>query len=142
MKGSTNIVSTTIGNLSDLTTTDKSSLVAAINEAAAGGGGHVSVTGDGSKTYEQLLNMLYDTLDLTKVTMRSIMQHDNDFYFTNKITSTTIYCTGTLVNASLVLVVGFELKTSGSKLYSSTNNTITNYSSSVVPNGAKITFYY
>ena len=37
MKGSTNVLSTSIGNLSDLTTTDKSSLVAAINEAAQGG---------------------------------------------------------------------------------------------------------
>ena len=44
MKGTTNTLNVTIGDLSDLQTTDKSSLVAAINEAAAGGGGGSGMT--------------------------------------------------------------------------------------------------
>ena len=89
------------GDLADLTTTDKSSLVAAINEAAQGGGGgtaasvsynntgsgltatnvqdaidelagsaagSVSVTTDGTKTRNQMLDSLFALVDMSKVT--------------------------------------------------------------------------
>lgn len=56
------------GDLTDLTTTDKTSLVAAINEVAGGGGGGgatviASVTGDGVTTYTNGFNSMFADLN-------------------------------------------------------------------------------
>ena len=91
------------GDLADLVTTDKDSLVDAINEVAQGGGspaasavtynnagsgltatnvqdaidelagGSVSVTADGVKTYATLLAELYALVDVTKINHRSAL---------------------------------------------------------------------
>ena len=58
------------GDLSSLTTTDKTSLVAAINEVAQGGGGSVgsySVIADGVKSYSDLLSELAALIDFSKI---------------------------------------------------------------------------
>ncbi len=69
--GAINELNAKEGNLSDLTTTDKSSLVAAINEAAAGGGGeeilaNISVT---AETFETIGNSLYTAIQASGKTV-------------------------------------------------------------------------
>ncbi len=63
------------GDLDDLTTTDKSSLVAAINEAAQSGGAaaytKISVTGDGTKTLSQICDELVAALAAHNAAMRT-----------------------------------------------------------------------
>ena len=57
------------GDLTSLTTTDKSSLVAAINEVAGGGGGseYDEVSVSASNTWKQALELLHAETDFTKV---------------------------------------------------------------------------
>ena len=59
-----------IGDLDDLTTTAKTTLVAAVNEvnAIVADKGSVKVTGDGVKTYAATLAELFALVDYTKVT--------------------------------------------------------------------------
>lgn len=69
--GAINELNAKEGNLANLTTTDKSSLVAAINEVAGSGAGSVSVTGDGVATYASKLGDLFALVDMSKVTDNS-----------------------------------------------------------------------
>ena len=65
------------GDLDDLQTTDKSSLVAAINEAAAGGGGSsgsVTYNYTTSQTWGQILAALKAEVDVTKITVKSCIK--------------------------------------------------------------------
>ena len=77
--GAINELNAKEGNLADLQTTDKSSLVAAINEAAQSGGGGtgetVEVTGDGSKTRGQLLDALFALVDMTKIKKNTTLKY-------------------------------------------------------------------
>lgn len=67
-----NEVNAEIGDLNSLATTDKSSAVAAINEVnSALNKGSVSVIADGVKTVKQLLDELYALVDLSKITNSS-----------------------------------------------------------------------
>ena len=69
--GKADAANSAIGDLTDLDTTDKSSVVNAINEVVAAlpsAGGSVSVTADGVKTISALLTELFGLVDLTKVT--------------------------------------------------------------------------
>ena len=62
------------GDLDDLTTTDKTSLVNAINEVAGGAQGPEytdEITSDGTKTYGQFLDELHTKIDGNKLTPRS-----------------------------------------------------------------------
>ena len=65
-----NEVNGVAGDLGDLETTDKTDLVSAINEvnAAVADKGSVKVTGDGVKTYTEILAELFALIDYTKVT--------------------------------------------------------------------------
>lgn len=102
--GHTNQLELKVGLLADLTTTDKTSIVNAINEvngkdagdiaydnsgsgltatnvqdaidelAQGSGSGTVSVTGDGVKTYAQLLNELYALIDASKISHKSYLE--------------------------------------------------------------------
>ena len=61
-----------VGLLADLNTTDRSSIVNAINEIEGEvNPGSVSVTADGIKTMSALLSDLYNLVDLTKITENS-----------------------------------------------------------------------
>lgn len=65
------------GDLDDLTTTAKTNLVAAINEVNAGlpvDPGSVSVTGDGVKTWSQLLDELFALIDDSKISYKSVLE--------------------------------------------------------------------
>lgn len=76
--GAINELHSNQGDLDDLTTTDKSSLVAAINEVAQGGGGtgeYVEVIGDGTKTIGQLLDSLFALVDRSKITKNSCLKY-------------------------------------------------------------------
>ena len=63
------------GDMSNLNTTNKSSLVAAINEANANNVlGSVEVVTDGTKTYAQELNALAALVDFTKIRSESVFE--------------------------------------------------------------------
>lgn len=133
------------GDLSDLTTTDKSSLVAAINEAAQGGGGggaSVEVTADGIKNYKQLLEELYALVDYDSVTTNAKLTYDYH------IMSIGIKSTTYGLNFSAVTSDGTKLYTDAavvfttSGLYSGENTTFTNMNSSIPTSGSKIKLYY
>ena len=72
-----------IGDLTELDTTDKSSVVAAINEVVAelpSGGGSVSVTADGVKTNADMFSELAALLDFSKITEKSVLRTANTVY--------------------------------------------------------------
>lgn len=63
-----------VGLLADLNTTDRTSIVNAINEVnsiAVGTG--ASVTADGIKTYRTLLDELYALIDINKITAKTVL---------------------------------------------------------------------
>lgn len=155
--GAINELNAKEGNLSDLTTTDKSSLVAAINEAAAGGGGggteSIEVTADGTKTYSQLLNELFALIDTNKLNGKSYMYQfngttDRNYYrFMNNI-STGLSFVKTDVDASGNLVFArFDVKASSSGFgYNSMSaagaGVYTDGSSGTLPSGYKLGIVY
>lgn len=64
-----------IGNLSNLTTTEKSSLVGAINELNAGNIlGSVSITTDGVMSFGDMLNQFKTLIDFTKLRAESYLE--------------------------------------------------------------------
>ena len=75
--GKADAANSAIGDLADLDTTDKSSVVAAINEVVAelpSGGGSVSVTADGVKDHATLLSELAALVDFSKLTAKSVLR--------------------------------------------------------------------
>lgn len=66
---------TKVGNLANLTTTDKTDIVSAVNEVNAKvTPASVSVTADGVKTYAELFAELHALIDFTKVNVRTKME--------------------------------------------------------------------
>lgn len=136
------------GDLEDLQTTDKSSLVAAINEAAQGGGGgtseYVEVIGDGSATYTQKLDALAALVDMTKVNRKTQLVVDRgnglNVYQLAASEATQLRFTSFELSTANSMAV----KTTGSSSY--TTNTIggssQDYSSNALENGRKIIIYY
>lgn len=167
------------GDLTNLTTTDKTSLVAAINEAAQGGGGsptasavtydntgsgltatnvqdaidelsaalpsgqHVTVTGDGTKTFGTLFDELFALVDNNKVTRNSKIYIDagSGYAVLNiSYTSSSEYMYGSVQIGSIRYV---DLKTSGSKYASyPIGSSESDISSQVNAAGRTIQLYY
>ena len=112
------------GDLTDLTTTDKSSLVAAINEAAQSGGGGtpetVEVTADGVKTISALMDELFALIDFTKLKStstlaRTVSANEKDVFTlsivrSNQVVFSRLYVDGT----TKTRCESCELKSSGS----------------------------
>ena len=137
-------VSVELGTLANLTTTDKTSAVAAINEVNGKiAKGEISVTADGVKTYTQLLNELYALVDRSKLSGNS--------YFTgaygivarcNGIQTSYIGFNSADVEQTALKSTSFGLKPSDSFVYSFNGTTVTNNSSNVVTSGTVLKVVY
>lgn len=134
------------GDLEDLQTTDKSSLVAAINEAAqgGGGGGHVvvaTVTADGSKTWTQLLNELYALISSENLENTVIEYFDTtntEFYQISYYSNAIIIASYAYVTSSDFEMNTIQLLTSGSKFYRAARAANTDRSSQTPASGSTL----
>ena len=131
--GHTNQLETKVGLLADLHTTDKTSIVNAINETfdALPSGGSISVTADGVKTASALLDDLFALIDASKINAKSVLMYGINPYQINAISAGGYEFTMTICTASNTLVESLYAQTSGSTYYRSNNGTITNLSSTV-----------
>ena len=126
------------GNLATLTTTDKSSLVEAVNEVNDKiERGSVSVTATG-QTYKELLDNLYALIDTSKVTPHSKMLFETtasrDIFNVAHVEATKIYCNklgheniqwATLAESTSKFTIG-AFSSSGTWTYSDdSSNTLT-----------------
>ena len=146
--GHTNQLETKIGLLADLTTTDKTSIVNAINEVNAGLGGSSAplktVTADGIKTYSQLIDELFSVI--ANISNHSILKIETSS--ATYILQLVIFAAGTVAEYSLTThrVAGFTGKTvrilsSASQYLGGTGGTISDDSSVVPTSGEKISIY-
>lgn len=140
------------GDLDDLTTTDKSSLVNAINEVAVGSESN-EVVSDGTKTYSQFLNLLHAEIDGSKISSKTRL---HETLANGTVTCFAIQVIGTTgsyrFTRSDCTDTGFSFKTyevaaSGSAAYGSTGavgGTITgsNDSTATVASGLKMKIVY
>ena len=109
--------------------------------------GSVYVTGNGSKSYATCLNELFALADTTKIseTSRLKMEWSNygaDIYHFMEVNSAIYRFSSILVSATQININGIDLDSNNSKLFASTNGTISDYSANAVPNGRKLTLYY
>ena len=151
MKGSTNVLNTTIGNLADLETQDKSSLVAAINEAAAVGGANVYVDGTSADTFGSVLTRLYNAADLSKITYNAILVVTggsvDEYYQITEANSTYAEFTYVKINsgANALINVTMTVASSGSRRTASNTGSTTSFndvSSTNLIGNRRFTLYY
>ena len=143
-----NQTNTKIGTLANLNTTDKTSIVNAINEVngVAVGSDTVSVSSDGVKTRSQIFDALYALIDPTKITGKSYLSGDSAagsaiYNITN--IGTSIYGFSNFgLSASDVVGSSIGVASSGSVYYASTGTTVTDGSSYVLPVGSTFTIHY
>lgn len=114
--------------------------------------GSITVTGDGSKTYSQVLDSLFALVDPTKLTSKSVLQVSisattiMNLALTVADSSSYIF-TRTVVDgsSSTTYIDSFSMMSSGSTWYRSTITTTAAYSnrsSNTVGSGMPITLYY
>lgn len=111
-----NQTNTKIGTLANLNTTDKTSIVNAINEVygIATGSDSVSVTADGVKTFSQILDELYALIDYTKINEKSVLRIGNNILAIEHIDNSKISFTRSLAEAAKVTNASAVLKASSS----------------------------
>lgn len=134
-----NEVNAAVGDLTDLDTTVKTSVVAAINEVVAElpTGGSVSVTADGVKTWSDILTELYSNADPTKLSINSYISAAGIYL---KPVNASIFA-GAYCDNTNTIVVSVNLTTH--TRYASVNaSTPTDESTYPVASGAIITLYY
>lgn len=146
--GAINELNAKEGDLADLQTTDKSSLVAAINEAAQSGGGggsreHVTITTGASTTYAQALAQLETAIDTNKITPFAVVTIGNEMYnITNKSAShvrfSNIYGSGT----NSMYAETFDLIDHVALLYTAGGSVTDISSQSNITANVDITLYY
>lgn len=144
-----------IGDLTELDTTDKTSVVNAINEVVAAlpsAGGSVSVTADGVKTNAALLADLFALVDLTKVnaktvferttsdvsviaalTFKNLTANSEEIKFGNAGTNSTTYYTSEFDLGALSTNCHFYVNNGG---------TVNTRDSEVATSGSTFTIYY
>ena len=128
-------------------TTNVSTELIAIKSAFSN---YVEVTGNGVKTYEQILNELHSLIDASKITSRSHIQFinaagDGGNHSLELFTSTGSYTFRQLVTTpTYIQVRTYVCSATGSsyKYIDSSTNTEGDSSSTVFENGRKIRFYY
>lgn len=102
----------------------------------------VSVTTDGVKTYQALLNELIALIDTSKVSGRSYLKYKDFIYVPTYLTPTTIQFCCSSINSQKVSVIRANLKTGTSSYDNVLGTTYTNESTVVPTSGYTITFYY
>lgn len=137
-----------VGLLADLNTTDRTSIVNAINEVqgVALGTNTVSVNTDGVKTRSQIFDDLYALIDPSKITGRSFLSADSaagsSVFQISNISGSTYVFTQISLSASDIVGACVNVKASGSTYYASAGTTVTDGSSYVMPAGATFTIHY
>ena len=145
LQGTVNTVTALIGNGTP-TTTDKT-LIGAINELAAiVEPDRVEVSGDGVKTYSQILDELYALIDHSKLT------NNTKLLLIQSATANSVYnmCANSSVAAISLGGVdqngcwGAQIKASGSALngFAFSTGTFTQYGSEVLASGQKFVLVY
>lgn len=109
--------------------------------------GSVSVTGNGVKTYATLLNELFATLDLTKVTQHSKVVYSGNVYTIENIRSDRLVVIHTEATATATDLYKYRIESTGSQyLKIQIDNTpaynVSDFSNIVVADGYAITLYY
>lgn len=142
-----NQVALRTGTLSSLHTTDKTSIVAAINEVYdEAHPGSVSVTSDGVKTVSALLDELYALIDGTKISARSYLTYSNNVARITDLNSAEYRFSTTHVTASAASSTAYSVKASASVYaniaMNNSGNTVTDYSSTVLPSGRTFEIFY
>lgn len=112
----------------------------------------VSVTADGVKTYQTLLNELFALVDFSKVTVRTTFEQKagsdfNPAFLKRKIGTTIVEFYGfTYTDASNCYALDVTIKSTGSafksRVFSSSGMSTSDSSSAVATNGEKLTIYY
>lgn len=143
--GHTNQLEMKVGLLADLHTTDKDSIVDAINEtfdALPSGGGSVSVTADGVKSYKDLLGELGLLVDFTKIGKNSALVVGSTYCHIGLTdASTTIDFIGEKIDTRYAYRVANDTS-SLAKTYDYTSNTLTVISSSIPTSGITFELFY
>lgn len=141
-----------VGLLANLNTTDRTSIVNAINEVntAATHADSASVTADGIKTISQVLDDLFAAMDITKVKFDSVLVQDYGtgkvIYEPELITATQAtfvrsYITGAGTDA-IIDVLDVKASSSRHATASTINNTVSDISSTVEANGNVYEIFY
>ena len=135
-------VDSKVGLLADLHTTDRTSIVNAINEIADGAGS-VYVIADGIKTNSALLDELHALIDVSKLTRKAQLVIDSDIVFEiRQLSQLTFYNLEEAAAESFF--VGIKVLVSGSTYYRSklSDQTFTNMGSQVPTSGVRIELFY
>lgn len=105
-------------------------------------GGSVSVTTDGVKTYQNLLNELYTLIDITKVSGKSYLKYKDFIYIPTYLTDSVIQFGCNSITSQKVSAIRATLRTSTSAYDNVNGTTYTNESTVVPASGSTITIYY
>ena len=132
-----------VGLLADLNTTDRTSIVNAINEVFANtaeNAGSVSVTADGVKTYSQLFDELHALIDASKIKNSSFIVSNGEVYRISRIAGTDY----TFVNEGINARYGIKVKSSASdaNTFDYTSGTYSTISSSIVAASTVFELFY
>ena len=136
-----NQTNTKIGTLANLNTTDKTSIVNAINEVygLATGFDSVSVTADGVKTFSQLLDDLYTLVDQTKINEKSVFRLGNNIYPIQHIDGSQLIFSRSRAEAAKITNASATIKASSSTYIDAetvaASTSFSNYSSTVATSG-------
>ena len=136
------------GDLDDLQTTNKSSLVAAINEVAQGSGGGsttpaATVTADGVKTRTALISELYNAIDASKLTEKSyILYRGEEIMRIAHLDRTAPVFVYVSTYSGSIYTHSITAKTTGSEFYAFTGTSGTNESTNVDNDGRTYSLYY
>ena len=138
-----NQTNTKIGTLANLNTTDKTSIVNAINEVyGMAGGDSVSVTADGVKTASQLLDDLFAAVDITKVTTKSTFAKDDSVFTITGITNSRLAFVNISVSLTDTIITEVHVMNSASTYQANVNGTASDSSSYVFPVGTTFSIVY
>ena len=108
---------------------------------------YVEVTADGVKTYGQLLNELYTSIDYSKITYNSKIQDNLYVYNISRYPSNSLVFTCTRKeNEFAYRITVFQLSSSSTvdeyRNHTTAGMTATSYTDTVPTSGTKITLYY
>lgn len=135
-----------VGLLADLNTTDRTSIVNAINEVAANAGGKIlkrTVNTDGTSTYTQIFNQF--AADLADITDEAYIVYDygtglKEYFRVNKVATSEAGFSAISLD-STDLKISYIKISSASTYITSTNGTINDASTSVPASGRSYSLY-
>ena len=104
--------------------------------------GSVSITADGVKTYETLLNDLYVLIDATKINIKSKLKIGSTIFNPYSLSVSEYRFTNCAANASNIFISNIGIKSSNSLRYESTGTSVSDISGSAPGSGTIIEIIY